>query len=75
MEHTAPALCVCQPPAHTHPDGLYLGQGAMTLLPAMQLASEGVRWAPTLGIASIAACTIESGVLFILFFMLRQQTR
>lgn len=29
--------------------------GAMTLLPAMQLASEGVRWAPTLGIASIAA--------------------
>ena len=29
--------------------------GAMTLMPAMQLASEGVRWAPTLGMASIAA--------------------
>ena len=29
--------------------------GAMTLMPAMQLASEGVQWAPTLGIASIAA--------------------
>ena len=29
--------------------------GTMTLMPAMQLASEGVQWAPTLGIASIAA--------------------